>query len=88
MLADILKVNRCHAIGIVECLVQWVQTYGLQDDLWEWPNSVIATGCYFSGDPDQLIEALIDSKLLDKVEVSEGDIRLVLTKENIFFDEL
>jgi hypothetical protein len=75
MLSTKLGGPRYVAVGILEALWHWASRYAIRGDIGKWSNEVIAKGVYWDGDPELLIQALLDSKWIDKVE---GPCRMVI----------
>lgn len=67
-LAALLGCSRPEAIGYVTLLLDWVADYATAGDVGRYPNSVIASACDFTGNPDQFVDALVASGWLDAIE--------------------
>lgn len=63
-----MRLNRpqYQAVGILECLWHWTAKYAPHGNVGRWSNAAIAGGIKWDGDPDELVEALVGSKLLDR----------------------
>jgi len=66
LLAELLGIDRCYALGIVEALWHWSSRYAIDGELTKWSPKAIVCGVGYSGEADQLIESLVQSGLLDR----------------------
>jgi len=69
-LASRLGVCRERAIGIVTVLLDWCADITPQGNIGRWPNSSIAGICGWTGDPDEFVAALVESKWVDECAVN------------------
>lgn len=68
-LAKLLKVQHCHAVGIMECLWQFTAKHATRGDIGKWTNAEIADDIGWpSEDADRLVKALISCRLVDENE--------------------
>ena len=58
--------GRLLAIGIMESLWNWCAKYAIQGDIGKWSNEAICRGIGYNWDADQLIDALVRCRWLDK----------------------
>lgn len=65
-LMDRLGINRREAIGLLDLLLDWAIDYAPCGDVGKWSNAVIATAIDWTGNADELVEALVGSGWLDK----------------------
>jgi hypothetical protein len=68
MLANKLKMPRFCAVGLLECLWHFTARYAAQGDIGKYGNDNIAAAVDWRKDPDDLIEALVATKFLDRSE--------------------
>lgn len=64
-LARTLRVGRAQAVGTLEVLWHWCARYAQQGDVGKFANCEIAAGAYWAGDPDKLIDALVECGWLE-----------------------
>jgi hypothetical protein len=67
-LMSALKLKRPHAIGHLELLWAFVGKNAPQGNIGKWSNGAIARACEWEGDPDEFVDALVSSRLLDEDE--------------------
>ena len=65
-LAAFLDLPVWGAVGLLESLWHFTATYAKRGDIGRWTNRDIAAGIDWKGNPDELIEALLTSRWLDK----------------------
>lgn len=65
-LAGRLRLPREHTIGIMDVLIDWVHDMAPRGDIGKWPNGTIAVAAGWSGDPTEFINALVESRWLDR----------------------
>lgn len=65
MLSHKLKLRRWEAVGVLESLWHFTAQYAKRGDIGKWSNLEIASAIEWEGDPDLLIDALVECKLLD-----------------------
>ena len=65
-LATMLKIQRLYAVGLLEGLWDFAGDQSPQGNIGKWSNAVIAAACDWPGDPDEFVEALVDSRHLDR----------------------
>lgn len=65
-LCSILRITRIYARGAIVSLWLWASKYAEDGDLTKYAAQEIARGIGWRKNPDQLMKALIDSKLLDQ----------------------
>ncbi len=56
----------CLAVGICECLWQFVSRHAPAGDVGKWTDADIAQGMRYEGSPAELIKALLEAGLLDE----------------------
>ena len=61
-----LQITRYQAVGILESLWHFTANYAPSADVGRWPNLSISTFIGWEGEPDTLIDALVDSRWLDR----------------------
>ena len=64
-LAGELKIDRCHALGILEALWETTRSYAETGAIGRLSNQYIAHHLGYSACPDQLVSALVSAGLLD-----------------------
>jgi hypothetical protein len=64
-LAKCLQQPPCVAVGVLELLFHATAKYARTGNIGRWTNAEIAEGCGWDGDPDQLVNALIECGWLD-----------------------
>jgi hypothetical protein len=64
--ASRLGIPRVQAIGHLELLWHWCASKTPRGNVGKWPDGVIAYACDWTGAPTDFIQALIDSRLLDR----------------------
>lgn len=64
-LASTLGISRAHAVGILTLLWDQCATFTPQGNIGKLRNGAIARGCDWDGDPDEFIEALLDTGWLE-----------------------
>lgn len=64
-LAERLGIAECYAVGIMECLWQWVAEYAPTGDLSDCSAREIGRAIGFRGKPEPLLAALVAVRLLD-----------------------
>jgi len=70
-LVGFLKISRIEALGILAGLWLWTSKYADHDgDLTKFEHFEIARGINWQGDPDVLVNALVQSEFLDKDDQS------------------
>ena len=62
MLAELLGIELGYAVGILEALFHFTSKYARRGNIGSWDNKTIAKRCLWSGDPDKLIDALINAR--------------------------
>lgn len=67
-IASRLGIPRYAAGGLLEALWHWTGRFAPQGDVGRWANSMIAQGCYWDGDPNELIAALVEAGWLDECQ--------------------
>ena len=72
-LSNKLAIEMTHAFGVVASLWAWAALYAVEGDLTKHERFEIAKGIGWSGSADELIDALIYARFLDK----EGDRLLI-----------
>lgn len=82
MLATTLDVPLYAALGLLECLFHLTAQYARRGDIGRYSNRIIADRCFWDGDPDTLIAALIECRWLDE----HPEHRLVLHDWNVHAD--
>lgn len=65
-LAGLLQERRQTAIGIVVSLWEWAGEFTPRGDIGRVPNAAIADGISWDGDPDGLIDALVEAGWVDR----------------------
>lgn len=65
-LCERLKINRALAVGTLELLWHFTHRYAPQGDIGRWPPIAIAKAVYWDGDPETLIEALVQERWIDR----------------------
>lgn len=74
-LASLLGIQRMHAYGMLNALVEFVEQYAVRGDIGRWTDAEIAGACdWTDGDPEAFVAALVESRWLDRDEAH----RLVL----------
>lgn len=58
--------GKSEAVGLLEVLWDWCSKYAIQGDLGKWPDDVIASGIGWIWSGKELIDALIQSRWIDK----------------------
>jgi len=66
-LAKALNIPPPYAVGILESLWHWSARYAIQGDIGKWSDAAISEGVGWTGDPIKLIDALVQSKWVDRV---------------------
>lgn len=66
LLARLLKINRAWAVGILEVLWHWAGRYAPQGDLGRFSDADISDAVSWAREPMELIEALVESKWVDR----------------------
>ena len=67
-LASRLGVSRPEAIGYLMLLWDWTAQNAIAGDVGKWANGSIARGCDWMGDPDEFVNALVESRWLEQSE--------------------
>ena len=62
-----VKAPLCHAVGYLETLWIFTQIQARDGDLSKFSNLEIAAWIEFPGEPDELIDALVEARWLDRV---------------------
>lgn len=75
MFMDATGVHKSTAIGAIWLLFEWASNYAPHGDVGRYPNHAIARVMTWEGDPDALVKALVESRLLDE---SDDEHRLVI----------
>jgi len=65
-LARALRVNQAQAVGILESLWHWAGRFAPQGDIGRFSDSDIADSAYWTKEPGILIEALVESKWVQR----------------------
>lgn len=65
-LARLLKISRHEAVGLMTDLWEWTGEYASAGDIGSHDNHDIADGTGWEGDPDELIDALIEARWVDE----------------------
>lgn len=65
-LASILQRPRFQVVGIMESLYHFTANYAKRGDIGKWSNAEIAAGIEWDGDPEKLVSALVECRLLDE----------------------
>lgn len=73
-LAEILKIEHAHAVGIMEMLWHYTARFAIQGDVGRWPDDSIAHAVRWRGEPGKLIDALVKAGWLDR----DPDYRLIV----------
>ena len=60
------NIPRLHALGIAAALWLWASQFSEDGELSKYDKSEIAKGIHWDGSPDELFNALVESKLLDQ----------------------
>lgn len=63
-LASLLKISRCHAVGVLEGLWHFSAQYARRGDVGRHSDQAIAGGIGWDGDPVELIQALVATRWL------------------------
>lgn len=71
-LARLLNVNLAQAIGIMESLWHWTAKYAQAGDIGKYEDADIAEACFWDGDSDALLSALVSALWLDTSETCEN----------------
>jgi len=58
--------GRAQAVGILECLWHWAARYAIQGDVGRWPDEDIAEAVYWDGDPEEIVQHLIECGWVDE----------------------
>lgn len=66
-LARVLGAERWAAVGLLECLWHWCSRFAVTGEI-PYDAAEIADGINYEGDPEKLLDALIDCKWLDRCE--------------------
>lgn len=61
-----LSINRREAIGLLDLLLDWAMDYAPCGDIGKWSNGVIAGAVEWTGNADDLVNALVGSGWLDE----------------------
>jgi len=64
-LALLLGLKRYEVVGLMESLWHFAASYAKRGDIGRWTNHAIASAIEWSGEPDALVAALVESKLVD-----------------------
>lgn len=75
-LSEVLKIDECYAVGILECFWSWVARYRPDGDVSGIRPIVIARAIRYSGDAGLLWDALISCEILD-----DGDGKRLLVRD-------
>ena len=67
-LARALHINRCTAVGILECLWHWAGKFAQQGDIGRHLDVDIAEAVYWTREPEVLIKALVECGWVDRSE--------------------
>jgi hypothetical protein len=65
-LTERLNVKRTTAIGHLELLWAFASKHAAQGDIGKWPNGAIARACDWEGDAEAYIDALVESRFVDR----------------------
>lgn len=65
-LASRLGIDRARALGILTLLWDFTADSAIQGDVGKWPNGSIARACDWLDDADAFVDALIESKWIDR----------------------
>lgn len=65
-LIELLGIPRYSAVGILECLWDWSRRYAIQGNVGKWPDKTIAKAIGWKGQPEKLVNALVDTGWLDR----------------------
>lgn len=68
LLASLLKLNRWETVGILETLWQFCQFHAYDGDLSKFNPQMIAAWFGWKREPDQLVDALVQAKWIDRTE--------------------
>jgi hypothetical protein len=67
-LSTILNIPTCFAVGILECLWQWVARHRHTGDITDVKPSVLARAIQYTDEPDALWSALLETRWIDKLD--------------------
>ena len=73
-LAKLLRIPLPYAVGIMEMLWHHVSRFAIQGDIGKWPDKNIARAVGWAGNPERLVNALVESGWLDR----DPDYRLLV----------
>jgi hypothetical protein len=71
MLEHKLGVERLVAVGLMEAFWHWAAKYAPDGGVSKYSNDVIAGGAYWRGDHDKMMQALIESGWIDRLDDNE-----------------
>lgn len=61
-----LNVTKPHAVGVLECLWHWTAKFTPAGNVGRYPDIMIAQAIGWTGDPEQLVEGLVEAGWIDR----------------------